>query len=51
MKKLIEVKAKGDKREVAAPKASRTNVFDLVGALQERLGNVKGKKKTRPKRL
>ena len=46
LKKLIEAKAKGQKREAAAPKAAKTNVIDLVSALQASLGKVKkGKKK------
>jgi DNA end-binding protein Ku len=46
LQKLIEAKAQGQKREAPAPKAARTNVIDLVSALQESLGKVKkGKKK------
>jgi DNA end-binding protein Ku len=41
LKKLIEAKAKGQKREAAAPKAAKTNVIDLVSALQASLGKVK----------
>jgi DNA end-binding protein Ku len=37
VQKLIEAKAKGQKREAPAPKASKSNAIDLVAALQERL--------------
>jgi non-homologous end joining protein Ku len=44
---LIEAKAKGQKRRVAPPKPAKSNVIDLVSALQESLGSVKkGKKRT-----
>ena len=47
VQKLIEAKAKGQKREAPAPKAANSNVIDLVSALQESLGNVKkGKKRS-----
>ena len=35
VQKLIEAKAKGQKREAPAPKAANGNVIDLVAALQE----------------
>jgi DNA end-binding protein Ku len=47
VQKLIEAKAKGQKRQAPAPKAAKSNVIDLVAALQESLGSVKkGKKRT-----
>ena len=47
VQKLIEAKAKGQKREAPAPKATKGNVIDLVAALQESLGSVKkGKKRS-----
>jgi DNA end-binding protein Ku len=47
VKKLIEAKAKGQKRQAAPPKPAKSNVIDLVTALQESLGTVKkGKKRT-----
>src|ERR1700726_4219177 len=47
VQKLIEAKAKGQKRRAPAPKAPKSNVIDLVTALQESLGSVKkGKKRT-----
>jgi non-homologous end joining protein Ku len=47
VQKLIEAKAKGQKREAPSPKAAKSNVIDLVAALQESLGNVKkGKKRS-----
>jgi non-homologous end joining protein Ku len=46
VQKLIEAKAKGQKREAPAPKAAKGNVIDLVAALQESLGNVKKRQKT-----
>jgi DNA end-binding protein Ku len=45
VQKLIEAKAKGQKREAPAPKAAKSNVIDLVAALQESLGSVKKGKK------
>ena len=33
LKKLIEAKAKGQKRRVAPPKPSKSNVIDLVSAV------------------
>jgi hypothetical protein len=45
LQKLIEAKAQGQKREAPAPKVARTNVIDLVSALQESLGKVKKSKK------
>ena len=41
VQKLIEAKAKGQKRPAAAPKPPKSNVIDLVAALQESLGTVK----------
>jgi DNA end-binding protein Ku len=47
VQKLIEAKAKGQKRRAPAPKPAKNNVIDLVAALQESLGTVKkGKKRT-----
>ena len=47
VQKLIEAKAKGQKREAPAPKAAKGNVIDLGAALQESLGSVKkGKKRS-----
>jgi len=47
VRKLIEAKAKGEKRQAAAPKPAKSNVIDLVAALQESLGTVKkGRKRT-----
>jgi len=47
VQKLIEAKAKGQKRQAPAPKPVKSNVIDLVAALQESLGSVKkGKKRT-----
>jgi len=47
VQKLIEAKAKGQKRRAPAPKPAKSNVIDLVVALQESLGTVKkGKKRT-----
>ncbi len=47
VQKLIEAKAKGQKRRAAPPKPAKSNVIDLVAALQESLGTVKkGKKRT-----
>jgi DNA end-binding protein Ku len=47
VRKLIEAKAKGQKRRAAPPKPAKSNVIDLVAALQESLGTVKkGKKRT-----
>ena len=45
VQKLIEAKAKGQKREAPAPKVAKGNVIDLVAALQESLGSVKKVKK------
>jgi DNA end-binding protein Ku len=47
VQKLIEAKAKGQKRSAPAPKPAKSNVIDLVAALQESLGTVvkKGKKR------
>jgi DNA end-binding protein Ku len=45
VQKLIEAKAKGQKREAPAPKAAKGNVIDLVAALQESLGSVKKRKR------
>jgi DNA end-binding protein Ku len=38
VQKLIEAKAKGQKREAPAPKALKGNVIDLVTALQGKPG-------------
>ncbi|MBV8377614.1 MAG: Ku protein, partial [Verrucomicrobia bacterium] len=47
VQKLIEAKAKGQKRQSPAPKPAKSNVIDLVAALQESLGTVKkGKKRS-----
>jgi DNA end-binding protein Ku len=47
VQKLIEAKAKGQKRDAPVPKAAKGNVIDLVAALQESLGSVKkGKKRS-----
>jgi DNA end-binding protein Ku len=47
VQKLIEAKAKGEKRQAAPPKPAKSNVIDLVAALQESLGTVKkGRKRT-----
>ncbi len=47
VQKLIEAKAKGQKRRAPVPKPAKSNVIDLVVALQESLGTVKkGKKRT-----
>src|SRR5271170_3982744 len=45
VQKLVEAKAKGEKRRAPAPKAAKSNVIDLVAALQESLGSVKKTKK------
>jgi hypothetical protein len=37
VKKLIDDKAKGQKRQAPPPKPARSNVIDLVAALQESL--------------
>src|ERR1700722_5936054 len=47
VQKLIEAKAKGQKREAPAPKPAKGKVTDLVAALQETLGTVKKGKKRR----
>jgi DNA end-binding protein Ku len=48
VQKLIEAKAKGQKRQAAPPKPAKSNVIDLVAALQESLGKTvkKGRKRT-----
>ena len=47
VQKMIDAKAKGQKRQAPAPKPAKSNVIDLVAALQESLGTVKkGKKRT-----
>jgi len=46
VQKLIEAKAKGQKHSAAAPKPAKSNVIDLVAALQESLGTVKKGKKS-----
>ena len=45
VQKLIEAKAKGQKRRSPPPKPAKSNVIDLVAALQESLGSVKKTKK------
>lgn len=47
VKKMVEAKAKGQKRAAPVAKPAKSNVIDLVAALQESLGTVKkGKKRT-----
>jgi DNA end-binding protein Ku len=47
VQKLIDAKAKGQKRQAAPQKPAKSNVIDLVAALQESLGTVKkGRKRT-----
>ena len=48
VQKLIEAKAKGQKRRVPPPKPAKSNVIDLVSALQESLGSVKKGKNAPP---
>jgi len=43
--KLIEDKAKGQKRQAPPPKPARSNVIDLVAALQESLAQKKPRKR------
>ena len=45
VKKLIEDKAKGQKRQAPPPKPARNNVIDLVAALQESLAQKKPRKR------
>jgi DNA end-binding protein Ku len=45
VKKLIEDKAKGHKRQAPPPKPARNNVIDLVAALQESLAQKKPRKR------
>jgi DNA end-binding protein Ku len=45
VKKLIEDKAKGQKRQAPPPKPVRSNVIDLVAALQESLAQKKPRKR------
>jgi len=45
VKKLIEDKAKGQKRQAPTPKPARNNVIDLVAALQESLAQKKPRKR------
>jgi DNA end-binding protein Ku len=45
VKKLIEDKAKGQKRQTPPPKPVRSNVIDLVAALQESLAQKKPRKR------
>ena len=45
VKKLIEDKAKGEKRQAPTPKPARSNVIDLVAALQESLAQKKPRKR------
>ena len=44
---LIEDKAKGQKRQAPPPKPARSNVIDLVAALQESLAQKKSRKARR----
>jgi DNA end-binding protein Ku len=47
VKKMVEAKAKGQKRVAPVAKPAKSNVIDLVAALQESLGTVKkGKRRT-----
>ena len=45
VKKLIEDKAKGQKHQAPPPKPARSNVIDLVAALQESLAQKKPRKR------
>jgi hypothetical protein len=45
VKKLIEDKAKGQKRQAPPPKPARSTVIDLVAALQESLAQKKPRKR------
>src|SRR6476660_5898267 len=45
VKKLIEAKAKGQKRQAPPPQPTRSNVIDLVAALQESLAQKKPRKR------
>jgi DNA end-binding protein Ku len=45
VKKLIEDKAKGQKRQAPPPNPVRSNVIDLVAALQESLAQKKPRKR------
>ena len=45
VKKLIEDKAKGQKRQAPPPMPARSNVIDLVAALQESLAQKKPRKR------
>ncbi len=45
IQKLIDAKSKGQVRKTPAPKPAKSNVIDLVAALQESLNTKKGKKR------
>ena len=45
VKKLIDAKAKGQKRQAPSPKPVRSNVIDIVAALQESLAQKKSSKR------
>jgi DNA end-binding protein Ku len=45
VKKLIDAKAKGQKRQAPLPKPVRSNVIDIVAALQESLAQKKPRKR------
>src|ERR1700731_3236296 len=45
VKKLIDAKAKGQKRQAPLPKPVRSNVIDIVAALQESLARKKPRKR------
>jgi non-homologous end joining protein Ku len=45
VKKLIDDKAKGQKRQASPPKPVRSNVIDIVAALQESLAQKKPRKR------
>jgi DNA end-binding protein Ku len=45
VKKLIDPKAKGQKRQAPPPKPARSNVIDIVAALQESLAQKKPRKR------
>jgi DNA end-binding protein Ku len=45
VKKLIDAKAKGQKRQAPSPKSVRSNVIDIVAALQESLAQKKSSKR------
>jgi DNA end-binding protein Ku len=45
VKKLIDAKAKGQKRQAPPPQPARSNVIDIVAALQESLAQKKPRKR------